>query len=46
MKNQRKNLSIFYQATGKTTIKPPVITEDINKITGYFPARVTEIRTW
>jgi len=46
MKNHAKNLKLFIAVTGRTTIKPPVISGDINKIVGYFPARVTEIRRW
>jgi len=46
MKNQPKYLKLFANVIGRTTGKPPVIACDINKATGYFPAKVNEIRRW
>jgi len=46
MKNQPEYLKLFQANAGKTIVKPPVINPDINRMTGYCPARVNEIRRW
>jgi hypothetical protein len=37
-------LKLFKANAGHTVVKPPVINTDINRMTGYFPAKVTEYR--
>jgi len=44
MKNQSRHLALFKSLTGKTSMKVPVMSNDLKGIVGYWPSWAKDVR--